>query len=272
MRKSFVLRMLERLELRMYRDATAVVCVSESFVRSLATRGVSHSKLHFVPNGILSAFWQSADRQHERGKLGLSDTDILVSYVGTIGMAHGLSTVLGAASRLRAVAAMVQILIVGDGAELDTLRARALAEGLTNVRFTGQIAREQVPEILAASDLALVTLKPSDVFKTVLPSKMFEAMAAGCPIVLAVEGEAKAILERSGAGIAVEPGNVDALARAVIELGTAREERARMASAAKVFVAREFNRQTWAAKYLGILTSLAAAAAVPGAARASEAK
>jgi glycosyltransferase involved in cell wall biosynthesis len=262
MRASFALRLLERLELRMYRDATAVVCVSESFVRSLTARGVDPGKLHFVPNGIVSSFWQSADRRSERRKLGLAPADVLVSYVGTIGMAHGLSTVLGAARRFQDLAPSVNVLVVGDGAELGALRAAAAADGLTNVRFTGLVPRADVPGILAASDIALVTLKASDVFKSVLPSKMFEAMAARCPIVLAVDGEAKATLERAGAGVAVEPGSVDALTRAVLELAADPEARARMALAAGDFVEREFSRRTWAVKYLSILLGLTAPEAV----------
>ncbi|MEO8076804.1 MAG: glycosyltransferase family 4 protein [Acidobacteriota bacterium] len=272
MRASFALRLLERLELRMYRAATAIVCVSESFVRSLTARGVDAGKLHFVPNGIVSSFWQAVDRSAERRKLGLAATDVLVSYVGTIGMAHGLSTVLDAALRLREIAPSVKVLIVGDGAELEVLRAQAARGGLANVRFTGLVPRADVPGILAASDIALVTLKRSDVFKTVLPSKMFEAMAARCPIVLAVDGEAKATLQRAGAGVAVEPGSVEGLVQAVVELAADPEARARMALAAGDFVEREFSRRTWAFKYLSILLGLMAPEAVIGPVTISEPK
>ena len=151
---------------------------------------------------------------------------MLASYVGTIGMAHGLSTVLAAAARLQTAAPAVKLLIVGDGAELDALRAAAARDGLPNVRFTGLVPREKVPGILAATDIALVTLKPGDVFKTVLPSKMFEAMAARCAIVLGVDGEARATLERAGAGIAVTPGDVEVLTRAIVDLAGDPDSRA----------------------------------------------
>jgi glycosyltransferase involved in cell wall biosynthesis len=256
MRRSLVLRLLERLEMRMYRDASAIVCLTESFVRSLTARGVESAKLHFVPNGIVPAFWHRARRADERKELGLEDTDVLASYVGTVGMAHGLSTVLAAAARLQTVAPAVKLLIVGDGAELDVLRAAAAQDALPNVRFTGLVPREKVPGILAATDMALVTLKPSDVFKTVLPSKMFEAMAARCPIVLGVDGEARATLERAGAGIAVTPGDVDVLTRAIADLAGDPVARERMALAGGDFVDREFSRKTWAAAYIGVLAGL----------------
>ena len=114
-----------------------------------------------------------------------------------------------------------------DGAELEALRA--LVRQTTDSPTCASPAwchAQRCPGILAATDIALVTLKPSEVFKTVLPSKMFEAMAARCPIVLGVDGEAKATLERAGAGIAVEPGSVEALTRAIVDLAADPERRA----------------------------------------------
>jgi len=256
MRMSPVLRLLGKLELRMYRDASAVVCVSESFVRSLKSRGIEGTKLFFVPNGIVPAFWESANRADARRRLDLGEDDVLASYVGTIGMAHGLSTVLAAAAQLQTTAPNVKLLIVGDGAELAALRAVAARDALSNVRFTGMVPRDQVPAILAATDLALVTLKPSDVFKTVLPSKMFEAMAAKCAIVLGVDGEARATLERAGAGVAVKPGDANALSRAIADLAANPDRRTRMAIAGRLFVGREFSRRAWAARYVDVLVGI----------------
>lgn len=256
MKKSFALRWLERLELRMYRDATAIVCVTESFIRTLRGRGIEPGKLHFIPNGIDPAFWQAADRNAARTELGVGDAEILACYVGTIGMAHGLGTVLQAASILSRSAPQVAVLIVGDGAELEGLKARAAREGLTNVRFTGQVARERVPGILAAADMVLVTLKPSDLFKTVLPSKMFEAMAARRPILLGVDGEARAVLERGGAGLAFTPGDADALAAGIERLSGDDALRTAMGRSGGDFVERDFTRRVWAARYVEILARL----------------
>jgi glycosyltransferase involved in cell wall biosynthesis len=255
MKRSFALRLLERLELRMYRDATAIVCLTEAFIRTLRARGIEAAKLHWIPNGIEPSFWQAADRDAARAELGLRDDDVLASYVGTTGMAHGLGTLITAAGLLRSVPD-VRILIVGDGAELGALRDLASRQGLSNVVFTGLVPHEKVPGILAASDMALVTLKPCDVFKTVLPSKMFEAMAAGRPIVLGVEGEAQTVLEHAGAGVAVQPGDAAAMAAAIARLASDRHERVRMGRAGAAFVAREFSRPLWATRYLSLLSQL----------------
>ena len=94
MKRSLALRLLERLELRMYRDATAIVCLTEAFIRTLRARGIEAAKLHWIPNGIEPSFWQAADRDAARAELGVRDDDVLASYVGTIGMAHGLGTLI----------------------------------------------------------------------------------------------------------------------------------------------------------------------------------
>jgi glycosyltransferase involved in cell wall biosynthesis len=256
MRKSLALKMLERLALRMYRDATTVVCVTRSFIDALVAYGIPADKLHFVPNGILPGFWRGASRADARAELGVTDDTVLASYVGTIGMAHGLSTVLEAAARLRTEAPHVRVLVVGDGADLDNLRTMAARDGLSNLTFIGLVPREKVPGILAASDIALVTLKPSDVFKTVLPSKMFEAMAARCAIALGVDGEARATLERAGAGIAFTPGDAGALVDAIRDLAGSAVRRSLMGAAGAEFVDREFSREVWALRYLEVLAGM----------------
>lgn len=255
---SFALRLVDRLALRLYRDATAVACLTKSFVETLASKGIERSKLHWIPNGIEPSFWQGADRAAERRELGVHDDEVLACYAGTIGMAHGLATVLDAAAILRTSAPHLRFLIVGDGAEFRKIREMASRRGLESVRFTGLVPRERVAGILAAADIALVTLRPADVFKTVLPSKMFEAMAARLPIVLAVDGEARATLERAQAGLAVQPGDATAMASAMIQLASDEHARARMGAAGAAFVDREFCRCRWAQRYLDVLSHLRA--------------
>jgi glycosyltransferase involved in cell wall biosynthesis len=263
MRKSLALRLLERLEMRMYRDATRIVAVTEAFIETLAGRGIARSKMSFIPNGIDPAFWQSTARQTVRASMSAGEDAVLACYVGTIGMAHGLGTVLDAAAILRD--SQVQFLIVGDGAELSRLREAAAARQLANVRFLGLVPREQVPGILAASDMALVTLKPAAVFKTVLPSKMFEAMAARRSIVLGVDGEARRVLENAGGGVAFPPGDAQALADAIGRLAADPAARTRMGDAGGAFVEREFSRRVWAERYVDVLAAMAGTAPPPSA-------
>jgi glycosyltransferase involved in cell wall biosynthesis len=259
-RQSLPLQWLQRVELRMYRDATAVACLTRSFVMTLESRGVDRAKLHYMPNGIIPEFWSTGDRDRIRRDLKLGPNDVLISYVGTTGMAHDLRTVLEAAAQLQRRAPEVRFLIVGDGAELDMLRADAAARRLSNLRLTGLVPRTRIPSLLAASDIMLVTLRPSEVFRTVLPSKMFEAMAASRPIVLGVDGEARTTLLNAEAGVAIPPADPTALADAVCGLARDPARRAEMGAAGAVFVRREFDRRVWATRYLALLETVAVAA------------
>jgi glycosyltransferase involved in cell wall biosynthesis len=262
--RSAPMRWLERIERFLYRDAAAVACLTRSFVTSLESRGIDRAKLHYLPNGVIPEFWAGGNRDEARRELDVTSDEVLLSYVGTTGMAHALDTVLDAASHLQRRAPEVRVLIVGDGAELRTLRSIAAARRLSNVRFAGLVRRSRIPSLLAASDIMLVTLRPSDVFRTVLPSKMFEAMAASRPIVLGVEGEARETLLEAGAGIPVPPADSAALADAVCRLARDRALRAAMGASGQAFVRREFNRRTWSARYLSLLETISSASPVYG--------
>jgi glycosyltransferase involved in cell wall biosynthesis len=243
-------KLLERLELLLYSRARSVVCVSEAFMANLAGRGVAADKLSFIPNGVDTATWTAGKRGEGRARLGVGDRETVVSYIGTVGMAHNIGTVLDAARLMAPAHPDIRFVIIGDGAERDALVRRAREEGLHNVTFTGLVPRSEIPDYLAASDISLVTLKPSDLFKTVLPSKMFESMAAVRPIVLAVDGEAKRLLERAGAGVAVAPGDAAALAAALERLAANPDLRRTLGEAGARFVERDFSRRIWAERYL----------------------
>ncbi len=251
-RRYMPMRALERIELFMYRHARAVVSVSRSFIENLVGRGIDRGKIVFVPNGVDSVVWTAGSRSRGRASLGFDDHALVVSYIGTVGMAHDVGTILHAAGLLKQEGCRLRFVIVGDGAELSRLRDQAEAERL-DITFTGLVPRERIPDYLAATDISLITLKRAEVFKTVLPSKMFETMAAERPIVLAVDGEARHTLERSEGGVAVPPGDPRALAAAVRELAADPERRRRMGDAGRAFVEREFGRAAWAARYLTVL-------------------
>ncbi len=257
-RASWPLRLLERLELHLYQSATGVVCVTRAFIENLSRRGIEPSKQVFIPNGILRQAPRTVDAAQVRAGLGIPPEAVVACYVGTVGMAHGLGTLLEVAHRLRDSAPEVCLLIVGDGAELPELKAKAKEKGLTNLVFTGLVDHGLASDYLSSSDVALVLLKKSPLFLTVLPSKMFEAMGAGKPIVLGVEGEAKAVLDRSGGGVAVEPENAVALSAAIGALARDPKCRGALGARGKAFVELEFDRARWAKSYLTQLERWAA--------------
>ncbi|MBX5452226.1 MAG: glycosyltransferase family 4 protein, partial [Thermogemmatispora sp.] len=136
---------------------------------------------------------------------------------GTLGISHGLTTVLDAAEQLRSYPA-IRIRLVGDGGAKPELLAEARRRGLENVIFMDPFPHEQVPLLLAAADACLIIMRKLPLFTGALPCKMYEALACGRPILLAVDGEARRLAEEAGAAIFVEPENPTALAQAILQL------------------------------------------------------
>jgi len=124
-----------------------------------------------------------------------------------MGNAHGLETLLDAAATLQAQKSKVCFLLIGEGAEKERIKGLAQSRELRNVVFLDQQPREDIPAFIAASDACLVLLKKTDVFKTVIPTKMLEFMSCARPVILGVEGQARQIVEDAGAGVVIEPEN-----------------------------------------------------------------
>ena len=176
----------------------------------------------------------------------------VVSYIGTHGMAHGLETVLLAAEILRPYDDIL-FLLIGDGAERETLLRKRNEAGLENVLMLPQQPKEKMPEFLALSDACMVLLKKRDIFKTVIPSKIFESMGMERPVILGVAGESKGIIEEADCGICIEPENHQQLADAVLKLFNDPELAAGMGRNGRRCVTAAYNRETLAGSYMGIL-------------------
>lgn len=241
---------LERLARGLYRRASHVVTITEAQRRAVMGCGLPPERVTVIPNGVDSDFLAPRSAPAPRG-------DFVATYIGTIGMAHHLETLLDAAALLREVPGM-RFRIVGEGARRAALEEKARAMRLGNVEFCGQRPRGEVPQWIAGSDACLVLLRRSEVFLTVVPSKMLEIMAVGRPIVLGVEGEARALLERAGCGIGIEPQNAAALAAALLRLRDDAALARRLGESGRAFVEREFRRERLALRYLELLESFPA--------------
>lgn len=257
MKRGLAIRLLEGLERMAYRSADAIVSVTESFVpHILESRG--RGPIAVIKNGVDLAFFGSDDRADAgaafRSELGLTGK-FVAAYVGTHGMAHGLDTVLAAAERLRDDE-RIAFLLVGDGSERERLQAEAARRGLANVRIVGQRPKADMPAIWAATDASLILLRRLDTFKSVLPSKMFEAMAMRRPIVLGVEGEARALLDEAGAGIGIVPEDDAGLAEAIRALAADPDGAGALGESGRRFVAANFDRARLAARYADFLSGI----------------
>ena len=255
MKNERAIALLESLELFLYRKAARVISVTNSFKDNLVSRGIDGSKIEVVTNGVdLSQFKpRSKDPDLER-QLGLQGK-FVVGYIGTHGLAHALETVLDAAERLRGT--NVTFLLLGDGARKQALREDAARRGLDNVVFIDTVPKAEVPRYWSILDVSLIHLQKTELFTTVIPSKLFESMGMGLPVLHGVEGESADIVRDEHAGIPFEPENVDELVAALRRL---KENPAELEQfkASCLKGAQNYDRTNLALKMMRILESVAA--------------
>lgn len=249
-----IINWLEKLETFLYKKADHIIALTNSFKNHIKKRGISGEKISVIPNGAdLDKFNPMPKNKQLLDDLNL-DGKFIVSYIGTHGMAHCLYTVLLSAKRLQEYQDIV-FLLIGDGAEKDNLLKEKETMGLSNVIMLPQYPKEKIVEFFAISDVNMVLLKKTDLFKTVIPSKIFESMAMEKPIILGVEGESKKIIEEAGAGICIEPQNDEELAEAVLMLYRNPSLREGFGKNGRQYVIKNYNRDDLSKKYLQILTS-----------------
>ena len=249
--RSLLVGSLERLAKALYRRASHIVTVTDSQREVIVRAGIPPECVSVMPNGVDRSFFDAGAASLPPAAEGR----FVVTYIGTIGMAHHLETLLEAAALLRGDPRFL-FRLVGEGARREALEVQARFAGLTNVEFCGQRPRGEVARWIAESSACAVLLRRDDVFHTVVPSKILEIMAVGRPILLGVEGEARALLDRAGAGIAVEPENAAQLAAAIRTLAGDEDRCRQLGMNGRRFVASEFLREKLAERYLELLSRL----------------
>jgi glycosyltransferase involved in cell wall biosynthesis len=255
LKRGFLVRALEALERFAYRKADHIVSVTSSFVDHFESLGVPREKTSVVTNGADIELFAEPRRSPElASELGVAGK-FVAAYVGTHGLAHALATVLDAADRLRG-RDNIRFLLVGSGAEQARLRERRDAMGLANVIMLEQQPRHRMPEIWGLADASIVHLRATPLFRTVIPSKIFEAMAASVPTLLGVEGEAAAIVADAEAGLLFEPENAGALADAVVRLAENPELARRLGANGRRAVTEHYDRRVLAARYAELLQAV----------------
>lgn len=245
----------EGLESFMYRKADAVISVTDSFVSHIAARDVPVSRIHVIKNGVDLAFYNLDEPRDALAIDSRLEGKYVAAYVGTHGMAHALHTVLEAAEILKDRNDIV-FLMVGDGAEKEKLIRMREAQGIENVVMLDQQPKDAMPSIWAVTDVSLVLLKKADLFKTVLPSKIVESMAMKRPIILGVQGEAQAMVEKAAAGICIEPENATELAAAIAQLADNASQATAYGEAGRSFVEAQFDRRKLAGVMEKVLLGL----------------
>jgi glycosyltransferase involved in cell wall biosynthesis len=257
MKDGLALCALVALEEFLYRRASAIVCVTQPFRRHLTSRGVAAEKVAVVTNGVELSQFSARDKPKALlERYGLNGR-FVAGYVGTHGMAHGLEILIDAARLLAAnpAAKDCKLLFLGDGAEKKNLVEKA--RELENVIFLESVPKNEVADHWALLDVSIIHLRKNELFKTVIPSKIFESMAMGLPIIIGVEGEAADIVQREGVGLPVEPENALAMAEAIAQMA-GDEVLRRNLGARGIAAAQRYDRRRLARAMLSHLENVAA--------------
>ncbi len=250
---SRIFKILEKLEMFLYRRATMIITVTEAFKKNIAGRGIDEKKIHVVKNGANLNLFQPKDKCSELLKeLGLEDK-FIVGYIGTHGMAHKLDFFLNFAKETEND--NVHFLFLGEGAEKQNLLRIAKENGITNVLFLDNVPKDKVIDYVSIVDVALVHLKRSDTFKTVIPSKIFESAAMRKPILLGVEGESKEIIENFNAGLCFIPEDKESFLNCLYEMKDDKLLYAEFQKGCEELV-KEFDRVKLAERMLSYLKEL----------------
>jgi glycosyltransferase involved in cell wall biosynthesis len=230
------------LEKFLYRRADRMVVNSPGFLPHLHSKGVAAEKISIVLNGVdPNMFDPSADGKEFRAVNSLTGKFVAL-YAGAHGLSNDLRVVLDAANILREDPRMAFV-FVGDGKEKPTLALYAAEQRLPNVRFLPPVPKTGMVGVLAGCDCGIAILKPIPLYETTYPNKVFDYMAAGRPVLLAINGVIRDVVEKAGAGICVSPGDAQAIAAALLRLADHPEERRAMGERGRVCIEHDFRRE-----------------------------
>jgi glycosyltransferase involved in cell wall biosynthesis len=242
LKNPILIRLALLLENFLYRRADRLVVNSPGFFGHLESRGAKKEKIVLIRNGVDPAMFDPAAKGAAfRARHGLGKKFIAL-YAGAHGISNDLPVLLEAAELLRKDP-RVCFLLVGDGKEKPHLVLQAGERNLENVLFLPPVAKHDMPEVLAASDCGIAILKPIPLYGTTFPNKVFDYMAAGRPVVLAIDGVIRDVVEQAHAGVAVPPGDAQALAEAVRSLADDPSVARKMGGRGRSVVERDFSRE-----------------------------
>lgn len=237
-----IIKLSRWLEKFLYSQADKILVNSPAYVEYMVSKGVDAQKVAFVPYGAdLKIFNPNVQGASFREKLGLG-SKFVVLYAGALGQANDIYTLLRAAFRMKNED-RIRIVLLGDGKEKNNLQAEALRQHLENVVFVSAIPKKEMPQAVAGSDVCLAILQDIPMFRTTYPNKVFDYMAAGKPTVLVIDGVIREVLEASGGGVFIPPGDDARLAKFLIELAHNPHSIKKMGTAARKYMVEHMDRQ-----------------------------
>ncbi|MGB8214828.1 MAG: glycosyltransferase family 4 protein [Anaerolineales bacterium] len=244
------------LERFLYRHADMMIVNSPGYMAHVSTRGARQVEL--VPNGADPEMFDPTDDGAAFRSANHLEHSFVVLYAGAHGMSNDLGVVLEAAKILQNGQALsdVTVTFLGDGKEKPALQKQAAEMGLTNVLFLPPVPKVEMAATLAGADACLAILKPIEEYKTTYPNKVFDYMAAGRPVVLAIDGVIRQVVEAAGCGVFAQPGNPAALAEAIQRLAADKAESRKMGMSGRRYLEEHFSRSALAEKLAGILEGM----------------
>jgi len=253
MKQGKIIDILEKIELGLYKDCDKVIAVTEAFKTNLITRGIESNKIEVVTNGSNIELFYPREKDEELLKSLNLENKFIVGYIGTHGMAHSLDFIVKALSKVED--STIHFLFIGDGAMKQSIVEIAKKLELKNITFLEPISKEKVPRYLSICDVSLAPLKREDNFKTVIPSKIFEASVMLKPTLLGVEGQAQEIIEKYNAGICFKPEDENDFLEKLNILRNDKEQYKNLQLGCEI-LATKFNRKYLANEMLFIIKNL----------------
>jgi glycosyltransferase involved in cell wall biosynthesis len=243
-----------RLEQFVYRKAARIVVIGPEMKRRIVAKGIPENRIEVIPQGYQPPPVASPPREDARHRYGFS-SEFIVMFAGTYGLANNdTALILDAAGRMRGEPDLAFVL-VGDGDRRQDYVDRCQREGLSNVRFLPLVPKSDVPGLLAAADVCIMTLPRGDFWKIFLQNKVFDYLGSGRPVVAAVAGDQADLLRTSGGGIVVPPGDLDGLCEGILRLKGDSDLRQRMGQAGQAYVRTHLLRDDLLKKYVQLMES-----------------
>ncbi len=213
-KKSLAIKVLKKLSLFLYKKSDLIICVTKSFKKDLISKGIDQNKIKVVENGfdLNKNLTPSLSIKEVEEKFKIQKDTFYVSFIGTVGMAHGLEIILNAASKVND---NIVFLIIGEGAKKTFLINKVEKLKINNIKFIDNLNWQEIVDINQLINVHLVHLKKDDEFKKVIPSKIFESMALKKPIIMGVDGESRDIVNKAECAFNIEPENSSELAETI---------------------------------------------------------
>jgi len=238
-KNSIKYKVLDLLADFIYKKSYKINVVTKMKKEKLIRKGIKEEKINYISNGFDKEFLENPIDKEIINEFSLKDKFVLI-YVGTIGLAQGLDIILDAANDLKNHD-NIKFLIIGDGLEKDDLQKKAKQLNLNNLNFLGIYPHEKIYTFLKYSDVSIIPLRNENL-KDSVPSKLFESLGAGCPVILSAVGESLSILKESNGGLSIDPGDSKALTDSILKLYNNEDLRKKMSKNGQKYVLNNFTR------------------------------